>query len=985
MSRRHPAPRAVRNVTFSLICVGILALTLVVSAPTFFPRLETTPSNDHRLAQSSRFTNGTPALVSAGQTALGPPGDTPAAAAFDNRTGEIYVLEYPWELAVLAGNPTSLIDSVFLGPTASTESLAVDEANNTVFVGSFPSTVFVVSGSTHQIVARLALQVDPIDMTYDPATGNVYTGGGGQYLTEINGTSYAVSALGPAGYSGFSPYVLEYDPATGYLVLMGTETCCTGWGWGEVQGIDPHTGNVSWSNSSALFESYSGMAIDGANGSIYLTTSSGGATVLNGSTGATLTNFGFAGGTDCGLLATGMAFDPSSADVLVGECGGVVRSIDTTNDTVGPPVSVGGTPSAIAVNTRSGDAYVLNWDTNSVSVLTANGSAVLRYLTVGGDPDAIAIDSATDTAYVLGSNNVTVLNLTSHSREGSIDVGVNWTGLGGISGNVWDTPQSILYDPSSQEVFVANSGNNTVSVISARTDTVAATISFPQAPLALAWNNETNEIYVACFGLLDVISGSTLAVTANISLGSDWADGIAYDPSLDEIFVDHLALFSGTAPQLTVISAATNSTVGSVPLPSNATTTGQVVYDNITGDLYVAGAGFGFSLSGTNDFIVNPTTGALVANISIGADPNGIAPEPGSNRLFATGGNGTLSVVNGVTGEILLSTSLPPDSYPLGVVYDPSTNQALVVDWGSNAVSYLIPEDVYPVTFSESGLPSGTTWSVTLNGSTNLSASGTLTFAEPNGTYPFTIGGIPGYTVATPTGYVTVNGTNVTVAIRFATAPRETFSVDFTESGLPATTQWAVDFDNVTQSGKAPTIIFADIPNGTYSFTVVPVSNYDISPESGSVTIEGGNQVQRVNFTEIHVPLGASLNWTTVSGTGFCGGAPFSATVQFFGNATGGSPPYTFAWNFGDNASTSTAQNPRYTYTTGPFVAGLAVMDSRGTTVNKSVTLLFTSSCPAAIPTYADALPVVTLVVSLMIAISVGSAAHRITRVKPRA
>ena len=383
-----------------------------------------------------------------------------------------------------------------------------------------------------------------------------------------------------------------------------------------------------------------------------------------------------------------------------------------------------------------------------------------------------------------------------------------------------------------------------------------------------------------------------------------------------------------------------------------------------------------------------------MAEVRVGKATAGLAYDGTSGNVFVTNsyegesGNstGNVSVISDATNKVV--AIVPVGVQPIAATGDPISGDVYVSNFQQGTLSILTPGSPAPrslVTFTESGLPVDTSWNVTLGALTHSSSAATIDFTEPNGTYPFTVGAIAGYTITTPTGYVTVNGTNVTVAVHFTPIPPETYTVDFTESGLGAGAQWAVDFNNVTQQGKGTTIIFGDIPNGTYSFAIMPISNYDISPESGSVTIEGGNQVQKVNFTEIHVPLETSINWTTVSGTGFCGGAPFSATVQFFGNTTGGSPPYTFAWNFGDNASTSTVQNPRYTYTTGPFVAGLAVTDSRGTTVNKSVTLLFVSGCPPSTAYPFGPLPFAILVISLIIAISVGSVAHRITRVKPRA
>ena len=51
----------------------------------------------------------------------------------------------------------------------------------------------------------------------------------------------------------------------------------------------------------------------------------------------------------------------------------------------------------------------------------------------------------------------------------------------------------------------------------------------------------------------------------------------------------------------------------------------------------------------------------------------------------------------------------------------------------------------FNVTFAESGLPSATSWSVTLNGSQHTSTTTTITFTEPNGTYNYTITGISGW------------------------------------------------------------------------------------------------------------------------------------------------------------------------------------------------------------------------------------------------
>ncbi len=76
----------------------------------------------------------------------------------------------------------------------------------------------------------------------------------------------------------------------------------------------------------------------------------------------------------------------------------------------------------------------------------------------------------------------------------------------------------------------------------------------------------------------------------------------------------------------------------------------------------------------------------------------------------------------------------------------------------------------YPVTFSETGLPNGTTWSVALNGTTRSSTGPAIQFTEVNGNYSFTIGTVSGYSANPPSGSVTVSGGPVSRTIAFSPA-----------------------------------------------------------------------------------------------------------------------------------------------------------------------------------------------------------------------
>ena len=81
--------------------------------------------------------------------------------------------------------------------------------------------------------------------------------------------------------------------------------------------------------------------------------------------------------------------------------------------------------------------------------------------------------------------------------------------------------------------------------------------------------------------------------------------------------------------------------------------------------------------------------------------------------------------------------------------------------------------------FTESGLPTGTSWSVTLAGTVQTSTTTTITFQEPNGTYAFSVGSVSGYSVAPSTGSLHISGAPVTQALTFSTTSSSTSSAGF--------------------------------------------------------------------------------------------------------------------------------------------------------------------------------------------------------------
>ncbi len=77
------------------------------------------------------------------------------------------------------------------------------------------------------------------------------------------------------------------------------------------------------------------------------------------------------------------------------------------------------------------------------------------------------------------------------------------------------------------------------------------------------------------------------------------------------------------------------------------------------------------------------------------------------------------------------------------------------------------PPADFPVSFAESGLTPGQTWSVRLGGTTNSSNATSIGFAESNGTYSFSVSGPAGDTITPANGTVQVVGRAIVDSVSF--------------------------------------------------------------------------------------------------------------------------------------------------------------------------------------------------------------------------
>ena len=179
--------------------------------------------------------------------------------------------------------------------------------------------------------------------------------------------------------------------------------------------------------------------------------------------------------------------------------------------------------------------------------------------------------------------------------------------------------------------------------------------------------------------------------------------------------------------------------------------------------------------------------------------------------------------------------------------YSGSDNPAAVTLNGpiTETAVFKAVETFYSIVFTESGLPTETTWQVTLNGISNSSAGSTIGFSEPNDSYSWTLltplsGGSGVQYSGTPSsGTVDVSGANQGVAITFTTQYQLSTSASPSQGGtVSPATEWATSGTQVSVQAT---------PNAGYSFSTWTGSgSSSYSGSKNPVSITMGSPVSEV-------------------------------------------------------------------------------------------------------------------------------------------
>jgi YVTN family beta-propeller protein len=291
-------------------------------------------------------------------------------------------------------------------------------------------------------------------------------------------------------------------------------------------------------------------------------------------------------------------------------------------------------------------------------------------------PTGLAFDSANKDIYVTNYGN-------------KIDIGRKVSVLDSSTNTVADTvpvgarPRAIAYNPANNEVYVANTLSNDVSVIGTLNNNVISTIAVGNLPgnssSGIAYDFGNGRVYVTNFGsdTLSAIDTSTNKLVNDIK-GFSGPAGVAYDSSNGNLYVTNKE-----ANTVSVVDTLRNNVIATIPV-GNAPS--ALVYDPANDRIYVTNSGL-VKARGTVS-VIEGSTNKVVATIPVGAGPDGIAYDPDNARIFVTNSfSNSISVIDGSSNNLIATVAV--GSQPQGIVYNQSNHDIYVANYDSNTISII--------------------------------------------------------------------------------------------------------------------------------------------------------------------------------------------------------------------------------------------------------------------------------------------------------
>ena len=600
---------------------------------------------------------------------------------------------------------------------------AVDEKTDTIYVANGTGSVSVVNGSLCNVtvtsgcatpVATIHTGGFPVDDVFDPMTRTLYVASPAGDVFVIDGASCnATTASGCAKpvkkvTDGLGPQALDVDVATDTVYAVNNDSgsgstvsvidgaTCNG-STGSGCGSAPHTVTVG---SGAFWD-----AVDQATDTIYVASNNvNTVSVINGARcNAEIT-------AGCNLIPPSVAVGAGAVFVAVDDRLHTVFALNQGDDTLS------------AINTRTCKGMVTSGCSKTPPTASAGSNHNPGYT---GFPNTMTLLPHTDTAYLVNVGGESRVSVIALSRCNAI----NTSGCLKVAPRAPDSEYEVSVDPATNTIYASNLNLPEIDVIKGATcDAKHVSGCAPVAEIPMvspdasmgAINDADHTLYASdSSGIVVAINTAACNAAhtagcatpeATITVGTNLGPP-ALNPATQSLYVS----FGANSNELAVVNTATcnaevTSGCGQTPaVVAVGENTAAVAVSVKQNTIYATNVGIPFASGDTVDVINGATCngthhsgcGSLAATLTVGVGPFGVDVDDATNTVYVannTNGDtpGTVSVINSATcnGRDTAGCAGPFPTVvigrsPLILAVDIRTDTIYVADFSSAGVSVL--------------------------------------------------------------------------------------------------------------------------------------------------------------------------------------------------------------------------------------------------------------------------------------------------------
>jgi YVTN family beta-propeller protein len=640
--------------------------------------------------------------------------------------------------------------------------------------------------------------------------------------------------------TAFGPDAVASDPASGLLYIADNASNTT------------TVFNATTRSPVALLhvgEAPDSVLYDASNGLVYVANArSDNISIINGSSMTVLSANISLGGSPSALALDGT---DGYLYVVLSTTDRVI-AFDTATEAQVGAAPVGAYPDAAVYDPSSGKLFVANAEGGSVTILDAAGVNVTGAVFVGEDPTAMVLDPTNGYVFVADAalGNVTVLNGSNGHSVGYLNAGTRASAL--------------AFDPANGYAYLANSGSSNLTVINGTSATREGSIALGAATEGISYDSGNGLVYAVSFAkdALFTVNPVNGSVVSAIELGSS-PDAVAFDPTSNALFVG-----SNVSDQVFVVNASTDHVNRTVPLANGPF---ALVFDAKTGDVYALESG-SYRVTA-----INGSTDRVVGNYSVPSYPLALAVNSANGNLFVALENGNVTELNATNGGVLGRVPTG-SSFLSGVAYDPLSGCLYAVNEFGNDVIVINASTLAVAARVEVGdFPDAIAY-----------GNGLVFVANDFGGVFLGYDFGPSVTVINGSSNAVVGGVTAGWATNAVAFDARTGFVYTTSAGYPDSNLTVIDPIGLSDLGSFPVGRGADALAGEGATGTVVVAN----PASGSVSFVGLPSFYSVAFEAFGLPLNSRwaviVNGTEEARSYYPDPAPSPATFYL----SNGSYPY---------------------------------------------------------------------------------------------